>query len=78
MAESKKSKKAGRNQKECQNYRTNARREVNKAARLIKVLKRNPNDTNAAEAFNGLSAIYQKAAEKRLRATGYKPLNLER
>lgn len=71
MSESKKSKKAGRKLKACQNYRTNGRREINKAVRLIKVLNRNGNDTNAKTALKELSSTHVKAAQKKLLDAGY-------
>lgn len=40
MAESKKSKKHGRNKKKCETYRARGTREVNKARRVAKDTKR--------------------------------------
>ena len=46
----KKGRKQGRNALSCQRYKLEHRREKNKLRRLRRVLKRNPNDTNAATA----------------------------
>lgn len=61
MAESKKSRKAGRNAAACKLYQLGGRREINKAKRLFKHRVRHPGDTCATNALEALKPRHREA-----------------
>lgn len=71
MAQQKKGRKVGRNVNWCKAYFASGRPGVNKAKRLIRTLRRNPNDTMAAAALNGPYGAYLVRARKELRDAGF-------
>ena len=50
-----KSKKAGRNKAACEKYRVRNRREYNKGNRLVRYIRRHPNDLPALKALRRIS-----------------------
>jgi hypothetical protein len=69
MAESKKSRKHGRNKIVCAAYRTSQRREFNKARRIIRHLRRHPTNLTALTALKRLDGVLYSAHRKALGLT---------
>lgn len=57
-------KKYDRNRKWCQAYRLRGQREINKARRLLRHLKRYPQDSNTLKVFDALPAPAKRAAKR--------------
>lgn len=69
--EGKKSKKAGRSAKRCQAYRSAGTQEVNKYCKLLRVLRRTPDDKCALARLKELKPYAAKAIKK-MQAANFK------
>lgn len=67
----KKGRKVGRNAVRCKAYRTSQRREFNKARRIIKVLRKHPNNKPGWEALKRLAGVLYTAQKSELGLTAF-------